>query len=240
MISVVIPAYNEEKTIGASLESLIRQTTKEPFEVIVVDNNSTDGTVKKAQEYKNKLHLRIVHERRKGRGPARAAGFDAANGDIILSTDADTYVPPNWIEKITQPFINPEIVAVTGTSKISDCSFITNQLYNIAQPSVMVGYSLIFRHFWLSGFSFAIRKGAYRKSGGFSKRLNGFEDTDLGFKVKDLGKISFVSSVPVICSGRRFRNGFTKGAFAYSYKFLDYYMKSKIAKKKNVYLSDIR
>lgn len=240
MISVVIPAYNEEKTIGASLDSLVNQTTKQPFEVIVVDNNSTDGTVKKVQEYNKKLQLRIVHERRKGRGPARAAGFDAAHGEIILSTDADTYVPANWIEEITRPFNDPQIVAVTGTSKISDCSFITNKLYNFVQPGVMMIYSLIFRHYWLSGFSFAIRKDAYRKSGGFSKILNGFEDTDLGFKVRNLGKISFKGDIPVTCSGRRFREGFAKGAFAYSYKFLDYYMKSKIAKKKNVYLSDIR
>lgn len=236
MFSVVIPAYNEEKTISKCLAALVAQKTSQKFEVIVVDNNSTDKTKKVAQNYKNKLDLHVILEKKKGRGAARYRGFKTAKGEIILSTDADTTVPPNWIEKITQPFADKSIVAVTSPFRINDCSLVINTFFNLFQPSLMFFYRLVSGHFWLSGFNFAIRKSAYEKSGGFNPALDVQEDIDLSFKVAKLGKIIFLNNLPVVCSGRRFKNKPFQESMIYIKTFIDYFL----FKKKDVFLSDIR
>ncbi len=104
-ITVVVPAWNEEKTIQKTLDSLSRQQTKMPFEVILVDNNCTDNTVNVANTFQDRInHLRVVCETTQGIGAARNTGFDLASSDLIASTDADTNVPENWISEIYERF----------------------------------------------------------------------------------------------------------------------------------------
>ena len=79
MVSIVIPAYNEEKLIGKCLSSLVKQDIGEKIEVILVNNSSTDGTVLKARNYLTKLPLKIITEKKKGRGIARERGVPAGN-----------------------------------------------------------------------------------------------------------------------------------------------------------------
>src|SRR5438045_2121373 len=114
MISVVIPAYNEEKLIGTCLDSLAAQVTSKKFEIIVVNNNSTDKTTEIIKHHSRNLNVRVVDERRKGRGIARATGFRNAKGLIIFSTDSDAIVPHDWIEETLRYFENPRVIAVTG------------------------------------------------------------------------------------------------------------------------------
>lgn len=96
-VSVVIPAYNEEKLLGRCLESLHNQHLA-PHEIIVVDNNSSDRTAEIAAQY----GAIVVSEKRQGIAWARDAGFDRASGDIIARCDADCVAPPTWIETITR------------------------------------------------------------------------------------------------------------------------------------------
>ncbi len=236
MISVVIPAFNEEQSIKSCLNAFTLQKTDVPFEVIVVNNNSTDNTVGSAMFFTDKLHLKIIDEKEKGRGAARSTGFNNAEGDIILSTDADTIVPPNWIDTICRTLQSANAVAVTGAGTISDCKPSVNSAFNILQPFFMKAYRLVFGHYWLNGFNFGMYKEAYRKSGGFDRTLNVQEDVDLAFRVRRTGKIQFVPDMTVICSGRRFQNGFLKGMLPYVKTFIGYYF----FKKKNVILSDVR
>ena len=98
-LSVVIPAYNEEKRIGHCLKSVFNQTVK-PYEVIVVDNNSTDRTVEIARE----MGAKVVVQPLQGATYARNMGFDEAKGEVIARTDADTIVPNDWIEKYKEHF----------------------------------------------------------------------------------------------------------------------------------------
>jgi len=236
MVSVVIPAHNEEKLIASSLEGLVRQKTDQPFEVIVVDNDSTDRTKEIALQYAQKLNLRVVHQRIKGRGAARLMGFEKAKGDIIMSTDADAVVPPNWIENLSRSLISSNAVAVSGTSKIKDCDLLTNLSFNLSQPFFNVSYRIMMGHFWLSGFNFAVYKEAYQKSGGFNPRLNALEDTDLAFKVSRVGKIKYINNLPVLMSGRRFRKKPLKQTFSYVTTFIGYFVRNK----KDIIMPDIR
>lgn len=234
MISVVIPAYNEEKNIARCLSAFASQKTTEKFEVILVDNNSSDQTIALAKTFLKKIPLRIISEREKGRGNARAAGFATAKGEIILSTDADAIAPPDWIEKMSQAFSDPQISAVTGICKTIDASPIKSMLITHIYPYAMHLYALVYRHHWLSGFNFGIRKDLYEAAGGF-RQINGLEDIDLGFRVYKLDKIHYMP-IWVYMSGRRFHKGILRGFQSYLKSYIDY----RIKKKSQVYLSDVR
>lgn len=237
LVSIVIPAYNEEKQISSCLDALVKQSTTRKFEVIVVDNNSSDKTVKVANEYHGKLNLRVISEKQKGRGSARHAGFNEALGTIILSTDADASVPKNWIERVMSVFEDDiRVLAVTGTCKITNSSSLTNALFNFFQPASMRVYKIFFGHYWLSGFNFAIKKATYVETDGFDPRLNVQEDIDLSFKVGRVGRIKFISDLCVTVSGRRFQNGLISGIVPYIKTFVSYFW----LKRKDVYLDDPR
>jgi glycosyltransferase involved in cell wall biosynthesis len=236
MISVVIPAYNEEKVIEACLQAFVHQTVTQPFEIILVNNNSTDKMLEKVKIYDDKIPLRVIHEKKKGRGSARKAGFLAAKGKIILSTDADTVIPPYWIEQMASHFEDGSIIAVTGTGKITDRSRVSNTLFNLLQPLSMQAYRLTFGHYWLTGFNFAITREAYLKAGGFNELLNTQEDVELAFRVKKIGKIKFIKNIPVVVSGRRYQKGLLTGLLPYLSTYITYFL----FKRKNIVLSDPR
>lgn len=109
-ISIVIPVYNEESGLAACLDSIAAQTV-EPDEVIVVDNNSTDGSAEVAAGYP---FVTVLHEKIQGTIAARDRGFDAASGDIIGRIDADCILRPNWTEELKRILSDRRIDAVAG------------------------------------------------------------------------------------------------------------------------------
>lgn len=236
MISVIIPAYNEEKKLGECLDSLIEQRTTQKFDVIVVDNNSQDKTAEIARRYESKLDIKIVVQKIKGRGAARQKGFHQAKGEIILSTDADTILPVTWIETLSKTLRESDAVAVTGTCRVTVCGFLTNTFFNILQPIFMRIYRIIIGHYWLTGSNFGIYKDVYEKTGGFNQNLNAQEDIDLSFRVNKIGQIKFISNFPVIFSGRRFKKGLIKGLLPYVTTFIGCFCLKNV----KVILPDIR
>jgi glycosyltransferase involved in cell wall biosynthesis len=111
-LSIVIPVYNEQDHIKACLDAIKLQTVQ-PFEVVVVDNNSTDKTADIARQYS---FVRIVREEKQGIVFARDAGFDAARGDIIGRIDGDSIIPHDWVEQVLEFYNQPgnESCALTG------------------------------------------------------------------------------------------------------------------------------
>ena len=109
-VSVVIPAYNEEKSIFKTLSSLSQSTTKRSVEVIVVNNNSQDLTAAIA----GSTGARCIKETIQGITAARNAGLAAARGKYILNADADTLYPPDWIEEMVKPMDNDGVTCVYG------------------------------------------------------------------------------------------------------------------------------
>ena len=110
-LSVVIPAHNEAVVIGACLRSLAAQDFASAFEVIVVDNGSTDETPVIAAS----LGARVIREQRLGVCWARQSGTLAARGQIVVSTDADTTFDAGWLSNINAKFgADPALVAVAG------------------------------------------------------------------------------------------------------------------------------
>ncbi|MDB5160940.1 MAG: putative glycosyltransferase [Candidatus Saccharibacteria bacterium] len=158
-VSVVIPCYNEESSIALCLQALQSQTIK-PFEVIVVDNNCTDNTVKIAKEY----GATVIKEDHQGIVWARNAGFNAASGSILAKLDADSLPAADWVERMQKIFINQEIQAATGTGYFYDapCKLIVRTYRNLF--AVWLN-RLVLGHHMLWGSNMTLRAGAWRAIG---------------------------------------------------------------------------
>jgi len=112
-ISIIIPAHNAERTITRCLNALMRQTVpRDSYEIIVVDDGSTDKTCARVSTNKN---VRLFKQHNTGPSAARNLGTHHAYGEITLFTDADCEPVQDWIERMIAPFQEEEIVGVKGT-----------------------------------------------------------------------------------------------------------------------------
>lgn len=202
-ISVVIPAYNEEKDLGECLESFKKQTfPSSNFEVIVVDNNSTDKTVQIAQSY----GVRVIGCQVQGVAVARAAGSDTAYGEIIAGTDADTIVADDWLEKIWHHFEkDSKLVYFTGPVYFKDINAIFSKLSYITFD-IFQRFNFLIRKPIFSGFNYAVKAESYKAVGGIKSKLESAEDTDLSFRLSKKGKVGYFEDCIVHTSVRRLTN----------------------------------
>ncbi len=196
-ISVIIPAYNEEKLIKSCLDSLKDQDfNRKNYEIIVVDNGSTDRTASIVKNYDSKLVL----EPNKGVSFAVKKGFSLASGEIIATTDADTRVNPGWLSNIYNTFeSDPEIVIIGGKLKFYPGNFL----------STFFGFFLNYIGGMLlkitGGSNFAIRKNTYLEIGGISSDINFNFDTDMCLRAKKFGRSKFLLDNPVTSSSRHYK-----------------------------------
>lgn len=110
LVSIVVPAWNEEVTILSCIASLAKQKTSHPLEILVVNNNSTDQT----QKTLDKLQVRKVFQPIPGWGPARQAGLEQARGKYILTADSDGLYPPGWVDEMMAVLQQPGIACIYG------------------------------------------------------------------------------------------------------------------------------
>ncbi|OGY18473.1 MAG: hypothetical protein A2900_03575 [Candidatus Chisholmbacteria bacterium RIFCSPLOWO2_01_FULL_50_28] len=113
-VSVVIPAYNEEKVIGECLSSLNNQTYK-PLEIIVVDDGSTDRTEKILKTQKG---IRLVKQDHRGPGAARNKGAMKARGEILVFVDADMTFDRRFIDRLSAPIRDGKTVGTFSKEEI--------------------------------------------------------------------------------------------------------------------------
>ena len=110
LVSIVIPAYNEEVNILRSIASLAKLKTAYPVEIVVANNNSTDQT----QKTLDKLRVRSVFQPIQGWGPARQMGLEQARGKYVLTADSDGLYPPTWVDEMMAVLQKPGTVCVYG------------------------------------------------------------------------------------------------------------------------------
>jgi peptidoglycan/xylan/chitin deacetylase (PgdA/CDA1 family) len=193
-ISIIVPAYNEESVITCCLKALKNQSLAGNYEIIVVDNASSDRTAEIALS----LGCRVVKEMKQGYVYALMSGFSAAKGEIIAVTDADSMVPSNWLETIADILSDPKAVACSGPFVFSDGPFILRLLGRI--------FGRLNWH--LAGANMAISRKAYCEAGGFSPQINQGADVELGFRLQTIGKVVIDNRLLVKTSARRFQCAF--------------------------------
>jgi len=211
-ISVIVPAFNEEKFLGNCLLSLKGQDFKD-FEVIVVDNNSTDKTT----EIAKKFGAILVSEKNQGVAFARNKGAKIAKGEILVFTDADTILPKNWLSRIKEEFErDKELIAFGGS-----CEFYSGPISARLASKFFLKPFLILDKFFSGGFNLmgcnmAIKKEMFLKVGGFNEKLKLNEDVEISYRLRKMGKVKFDPNFKVKTSGRRFRHGLIFGIINYA------------------------
>jgi len=170
--SVIVCAYNEEKTLDGCLESLLPQLYKKTmFELIVIDNESTDRTSHIVERYFEDNHreinfsfFRIKHL---SLSSARNTGISYAKGEYIVFLDADTKVSKNWLMELLDGFNSKNVDMVSGTIEVLNTNNIVAVFLNSAyyKPSLSTSSSKII------GANMAFRKRVFSITGGFYENL---------------------------------------------------------------------
>lgn len=208
-VSIVIPAFNEEKDLVKTLSSISKIETKYPTELIVANNNSKDRT----QEILDVLGVRSVFEYNQGISYARQAGLEAARGKYILNADSDSIYPSTWVDPYVEALKNTEVSCAYGTY-----SFIPGEKTSRASLAL---YETVARTLFsfkrktrecvnVMGFNFAFRKADGIAVGGYNhnlqRKITGrSEDGWMALCLMKVGKIKFVTNpeVTVWTSDRR-------------------------------------
>lgn len=159
-VTVVLPTYNEEKVILARLQNLLAvDYPKKQMEIIVVDGASNDDTVPLVKAFADQhpeVSMRIIEEgRRRGKTRAMNRALQAAEGEVIVTTDADTYWATDALRVLLSYLADPSVGAVTGTKvplNPSQCSAVGSEVaYHVAYDPMKVGQSKIHSTLGLQG-----------------------------------------------------------------------------------------
>ncbi|MBI5376217.1 MAG: glycosyltransferase [Candidatus Schekmanbacteria bacterium] len=196
-ISIIIPAYNAEKTIGECLKALLDQTYgRESYEVIVVDDGSTDKTAGIAES----LGAKVIRQKNAGPAAARNRGVDEAKGDIILFTDSDCVPAKDWIAQMTAPFEDSETGAVKGAYRTEQRSLVAR----FAQVEFEERFEMLKKADsidMVDTYSAGYRKEIFLKAGGFDRSfpVANNEDTELSYKLSGLGVKMVFNPDAIVC-----------------------------------------
>jgi len=199
--TIVVPAFNEEEMIADCIRSIQNQTYAGSYEIIVVNNASTDNTKQIALS----MGVSVIDEPKQGYVHALRAGFGAATADIIACTDADTHVPPAWLEKITENLSQKNTVACSGIFEFYDGNAFIHY----------IGKAFGKWNYHLAGANMAVWRHAYLKSGGFNVHVNMGADVDLGQRLHKIGNVFIDRKLIAQTSGRRFQYAFFQTLFLY-------------------------
>ncbi len=156
--SIVVATYNNKNTLKKTIDSLLNQKFSGKYEVIVVNDGSTDGTQEFLDEYvKGKRLLFVLHQKNKGVCAARNRGIAASEHEIIVNMDHDCIAEPDWLQKMVDGFDSEEVGVVSAYD-------------------------------YYGGTSTAFRKRLLERVKGYDEDYKYYrEDTDLSFKIMDSG-----------------------------------------------------
>ncbi len=160
LLSIIIPAFNEQERLPTSLDQLVEFTARQDYgiEVIVVNNNSSDGTPEIAADYASRYKcIHTLDEPRQGKGVAVNAGIMAGKGDYLFVCDADFSMPVEEVSKFMPPALNGYDIAIASRE--------LSESRRIDEPA--------YRHLMGRVFNFIVRVLAIPK----------IQDTQCGFKV---------------------------------------------------------
>lgn len=207
-ITLVVPARDEQDRLPRCLASVAAQT-RQPDEVVVVDNASTDATARLATA----AGARVVHEPVPGIWHAAAAGYDAATGDVIARVDADTVLPPDWLARVEHLMTtDPGCDAVTGPGRFRGLRRVPAGVAHLLymQTYFLLG-GLALGGTPVFGSAFALRASAWRAArSAVHRHEDVHDDLDLSFHLRP-GSVRYDDGLAVSISARPLRSPGTMG-----------------------------
>lgn len=227
LVSIIIPSWNEEDGVVTTVKSLLKNTYNN-VEILVVDNASTDNTSEKILHsirvhkmlkkiegilpYRGK-RFRYYYESTQGKGHALNTGLEKARGEIIITIDADCYIPPETIGNFVKCFADPKVMAVVGNVRIGN----TNKIVNVVQYLEFL-FSFYFKKaesltntiYIIGGAAGAFRREVFQKVGTYSV-TNITEDIELSVRIQSHGmRIAYASDAIVYTEGADTLQGLMK------------------------------
>ena len=193
-ISIVIPVRDGEKVLARCLEALTHQSlAPKDYEVIVIDDGSTDGSAGIAREY----GTRVFSQPPSGTATARNLGVEEARGAVVLFTDADCVPDRHWAEILSRPLLDGQTTGAVGRCFSEQSQWVAT----LIQIELDKHYSKMERHQeidFLNTGNCGFRKATLGESP-FDENFHWLEDVDLSFRLSHLGhKMHFVPSAKVL------------------------------------------
>lgn len=217
--SIVMCSLNEEGFIEKALQSLadqnVRRKFPDKFECILVDSHSEDGTVKIAESYGW-----TVYQAPRGKLNARHLGFEKVEGEVVVSVDADTFYPPNWLNLVLRWFEQPNVIGVVTPRLVDPSESLAMSYVSTWMTLIDVG-PLLAGGLRAPGQGMATYKQAYFDVGGFDLNINQQnvhemvreEEIRFAMKLRRLGRVPVEWQAPCFTSLRRVK--FIKRSAAY-------------------------
>ena len=164
-LSLLVPCYNEEKSLEASIQSCLKQTRKFD-EIVFIDDSSKDRTPEILAKYSDQITARRTPKNTGNKSSAQQFGLGFITGDVMVTTDADTLLDSHFAEEIEKSFQDPEIVAVAGYVRSLPYNWITlcrAYDYTIGQNIHKVAQNYMRYIFVMPGAASAFKVDAFRK-----------------------------------------------------------------------------
>lgn len=191
--SVVVATYDRPDDLRECLKCLVAQVSPRLVEIIVVDNNSSSGlTPPVVREFPGVV---LVSERRKGLSYARNKGIITSRGDIVVTTDDDVTMPPDWLEKLLEPFARTDVMGVTGNVLPLELETSAQILFE-AYGGLGRGFEArVVEGNWFNQFRTAVRTWELGATANAAFRASVFNHPDIGLMDEALG-----AGTPTGCS----------------------------------------
>jgi glycosyltransferase involved in cell wall biosynthesis len=200
LLSVIIPCLNVAHFLPFQLEALSGQECQVSWEVLIVDNGSTDATVATARSFQSKLPLlKIIREHKRGRHHACNAGAEAAQGDMLVFIDGDDEVAPGFLEAMAKALGANDIVG--GKFDHRHLNAANRGGYGEVQTeNLSPGFGFLP---FASGGSLGIRSKVFKSIGGFANDKAFCEDVDLSWRAQLKGYRIYFEKAAVSCIRQR-------------------------------------
>ncbi len=218
-LSIIMPCYNSSRTIEAAIRSVFEQKLDFSFELIIIDDESTDETaflVERAKtQYKNIRFFK--NEKNSGGGATRNRGIEKSRGDLIFCLDSDDILPDGMLQKLIL-FLDQE--KLDGVVFEESKFFIWNPIISISakNPQSLIGKKIVFENLfqtnsYLTQVNFLYTKKAFTRVGGYPIH-HGFDTQEFGYRFLGLGLEA------AICPGSYYfhRQGYGKSYFEREYE----------------------